>query len=67
MCLERYPEALEDLEVGGQADTIQTTAALRSARILKKSRGNLRSLSVTQTTVKDHRLTLVGKIHKKQE
>ena len=29
-------KGLEDLEVGGRVDTIQTTALLRTARILRK-------------------------------
>ena len=29
-------KGLEDLEVGGQVDTIQTTALLRTARILRR-------------------------------
>ena len=49
---------LEDLEVGGRVETIQTTALLRTARILR-SPGDLRRLAVTQTPVKNHRLTLM--------
>ena len=43
----------EDLEIRGRVETIQTTALLRSARILRIP-GDLRRLSVTQTPVKDH-------------
>ena len=31
-------KGLEDLEVGGQVETIQTTALLKTARILEESR-----------------------------
>ena len=40
---------LEDLEDGGRVKTIQTTALLRTARIL----------AVTQTPVEDHQLMLM--------
>ena len=49
---KRLLKGLEDLEVGGQVETIQTIALLRTARILKKSPGDLRRLAVTQTPVK---------------
>ena len=45
----------EDLEVGGRVETIQTTALLRTTRILR------RVLAVTQTPVKNHQLTLMWK------
>ena len=48
-------KGLEDLEVGGRVETIQTTALLNT----KKSPGDLRRLAVTQTPVKNHRLTLM--------
>ena len=32
-------KGLEDLEVGGRVETIQTTALLRMARILRRVRG----------------------------
>ena len=51
---------LEDLEVGGQVETIQMTALLRTARILRRvleTWGDLLSL----TPVKNHRLTLMWK------
>ena len=51
-------KGLEDLEVGGRVETIQTTALLRTARILRRVVENLRRLAVTQTPVKKHRLTL---------
>ena len=50
----------EDLEIRGQVETIQTTALLRSARILK-SLWDLRRLSVTQTSEKNYQQTLVWK------
>ena len=52
-------QGLEDLEIRVQVKTIQTTASLRSARILKKCPGDLRSLVVTQTPVRKHQQTLV--------
>ena len=42
-------KGLEDLEVGGRVETIQTTALLRTARILKRvleTRGDLLSLKL---------------------
>ena len=51
-------KGLDDLEVGGRVDTIQTTALLKTARILRRvleTCGDLRSL----TPVKDHQLTLM--------
>ena len=44
-------KGLEDLEIGGRVETIQTTALLRTARIPKTSPGDLRRLAVTQTLV----------------
>ena len=48
---------------GGQTKTIQTTAWLRSARKTEKSPGDLSRLAVTQTPVKYHHLTFVGKTY----
>ena len=42
----------EDLEIGGRTETIQTTALLRTARILRR---------VLETPVKNHQLTLMWK------
>ena len=42
-------KGLEDLEVGGRVETIQTTALLRTARILRtvlETRGDLLSLNL---------------------
>ena len=50
--LGTVPKHLEKLEIGGQIGTIQNT---------EKSPGDLRRLAVTQTSVKDHELTLVRK------
>ena len=47
-------KGLEDLEVGGRAETIQTTALLRSARILRRVRetwGDLLSLKLQWKTI----------------
>ena len=52
-------KGLEDLEVGGRVETIQTTALLRTARILRRGLEDLRRLAVTQTPVKNHQLTLM--------
>ena len=54
-------QRLEDMEIRGQEETIQTTALLRSARNTKKSPGDLRRLAVTQAPVENHQLTLVRK------
>ncbi len=48
-------KGLEDLEVGGRVETIQTTALLNT----EKSPGDLRRLAVTQSSVKYHQLTLM--------
>ena len=53
-------KGLEDLEVGERVETIQTTALLRTAIILRTPR-DLRRLAVTQTPVKDHQLKLKWK------
>ena len=49
-------KGLGDLEIGGRVETIQTTTLLRMARILGR---DLRGLAVTQTSLKDHELTLM--------
>ena len=54
-------KGLEDLEVGGRMETIQATALLRTARILRRVPGDLRKLAFTQTPAKDHQLTLMWK------
>ena len=45
-------KGLKDLEVGGRVETIQMTALLRTAQILRRVHGDLRRLAVTQTLVK---------------
>ena len=53
-------KGLEDFEVGGRVETIQTTALLRTARILRRvleTWGNLLSLKL----VKNHQLILMWK------
>ena len=52
-------KGLEDLEVGGKVETIQTTAFFENGQNTKKSPGDLRRLAVTQSPVKDHQLTLM--------
>ena len=52
-------KGLEDLEVGERVETIQTTALLRTARILRRVLETCQRLAVTQTPVKNHQLTLV--------
>ena len=47
-------KGLKEMEIGGRVETIQTTALLGSARILRRFRE-----TATQTPVKDHHLTLV--------
>ena len=57
---KKLVKGLEDIEISGQVETIQTTVSLRSARILRRvleSRGD----AVTQTSVENHHLTLVWK------
>ena len=51
-------KGLEDLEVGGRVEIIQTTTLLRTARIMRKFL-ETRGLTVTQTPVKNHQLTLM--------
>ena len=52
-------KGLEDLEVGGRVDTIQTTALLKNGQNTEKSPGDLRRLAVTQSLVKDHQMSLM--------
>ena len=51
-------KGLEELEVGGRMETIQTTALLRTARILRRVM-EMRRFAVTQIPVKNHQLTLM--------
>ena len=52
-------KGLEDLEVNGRVDTIQTT--IENGQNTKKSPGHLKRLAVTQTLVKDYQQTLMWK------
>ena len=54
-------QGLEDLEVGGGVETIQTTAFFLNGQNTEKSPGDLRRLVVTQTPLKNHQLTLMWK------
>ena len=51
----RLVQGLEDLEIRGRGETIQTTALLRSTKILR------RLLETWGDLLSNHRLTLVGK------
>ena len=48
-------KALEDLEIKGRSETIQTIASLNT----EKSPGDLRRLTVTQNPKEDHQPTLI--------
>ena len=50
---------LEDLEMGGRVETIQTTALLRTARILKESWRLEETCCHSDSNKKKHRLTLM--------
>ena len=60
---EGLEKRMAKLEIRWRIKTIQTTALLRSARILRRVLETRDDL-VTQTPVKDHQLTLVWKTHK---
>ena len=50
-------KGLEDLEVGGRVETTQTTALLRTARILRRvleTWGDLLSLKLQGKTISEH-------------
>ena len=51
-------KGLEDFEVDGRVETIQTTTLLRNGQNTEKSPRDLRRLAVTQTPVKNHQLML---------
>ena len=53
---------LEELEIRGRIETIQTT---KIGQNTEKSPGDQRRLAVIQTPVKDRQLTLVRKTHEK--
>ena len=52
---------LEDLEIGGQVETIPNYYILEDGQNTEKSPGYLRRFAVTQTPVKNHQLTLMWK------
>ena len=53
-------KGLEDLEVGGRMETIQTTnGIIENDQNTEKSPGDLRRLAVIQSSVKDHQLMLM--------
>ena len=54
-------KGLEDLEVGGRVETIQNDSIVENGQNTKKSPEDLRRLAVTQTPVKNYRLTLMWK------
>ena len=54
-------KGLEDLEVGGRVDTIQTTALLKTARILRKFLETGGDLLPLNLPMKDHQLKLMSK------
>ena len=54
-------KGLEEFEIRGRVETMETTTLLRSVRILR----NLKSLVVTQTSVIDHKEMLMWKNPKK--
>ena len=55
-------QVLDDLEIRGRLETIQTRALLRSARILRRILGVLRRLAMIQIPVKKHYLQLGWKL-----
>ena len=55
-------KGLEDLEVGGRVETIQNDSIIENGQNTKKRPGDLKRLAVTQTPVKNHRLTLMWKV-----
>ena len=54
-------KGLEDLEIRGRAETIQTTHIIEIGQNTEKGPGDLRISSVTQTPVKNRQLTLIWK------
>ena len=54
-------KGLEDLEVGGPVETIQNNSIIENGQNTEKSPGDLRRLAVTQSSVRDHQLTLMWK------
>ena len=54
-------KGLEDLEVGGQVEDSPNDSIAESGQNSEKSPGDLSRHTVTQTPVKNHRLTLMWK------
>ena len=54
-------KGLEDLEVGGRVETIQTTAFLKTARILRRVLGRLEETCCHSNSSENHHLTLMWK------
>ena len=54
-------KGLEDLEIGGRVESIQTNSIARDGQNTETSSGDLRKLAVTQTSGKNHQLTLMWK------
>ena len=53
---------IEFLEIGGRIETTYTTAFLYIGKNTEQSPGDLKSLLVTQTSVKEHQLKLKSKL-----
>ena len=54
-------KGLEDLEVNGRLENIQTKSIIENGQNTEKTPGDLRRLAVTQPPLKDHHLTLMWK------
>ena len=55
---------LDNLEITGRVETVKKYGMIEIGQNTEKSPGDLRRLAVTQTPVKNHRLTLMWKILK---
>ena len=60
MIIKGLERGLEELKIGGRAETIQSTAMQRSARIQRKSLGDLRRLAVTLTSKKNNQVVRIS-------
>ena len=56
---KNFERRLQEWEIRGIIETIQTITFLKSARILKKRQGDLKSVVVTQFLVKNKQLKLL--------
>ena len=54
-------QGLEDLEITGRTETNPNHYITENGQNTEKSLGDLRRLAITQTSVKDHQLTLTWK------